>query len=106
MEGGSATSRIRSLQRRRGRGFQTRSRAGVEKEEKSEVQISKTEFESPGSLTSGKHQDGLGVYFTCKLCRVLGSRHIPPFIRRKPGTLYKVRKCSHGVWDVVCVGAG
>lgn len=74
MEGGSATSRIRSLPQRRCRGFQTLSRAGAEGEGRSEVQISKTQFESPGSLTSGKHQDGLRVYFTSKLCRVLGSR--------------------------------
>ena len=85
MEGGSRTSRIRSLPRRRCRGFQTRSRAGTEVKGRSEVQISKTQFKSPGSLTSGKYQDSLRVYFTSKLHRVLGSRQMPPFIRRKLG---------------------
>lgn len=91
MEGGSDTSRIRSLQPSLCRRFQTRCREGAEGEGRSEVQISNTQSESPGSLTSHKHQDGLPVYFTGKLCRVLGSRLIPPFIRGKLGT-------AHDLW--------
>lgn len=62
--------------------------AGAEREDRSEVQISNAQFENLGSLASGKHRDGLRVYFTVKLCRVLRSGQTSPFIRGKQPTIF------------------
>lgn len=111
MEGGSDTSRIRSLQRSCCHCFQTRCREGAEGEGRSEVQISNTHPKPWGSLTSGKDQDGPRVYFTGKLCRVSGFPQIPPFIGGKVDTTQRsLGKVRNGVWGVVvqgvCVEAG
>lgn len=61
---------------------------GAEKENRSEVQISNAQFENLGSLASGKHREGLRVYFTVKLCKILWSGQTPPFIRGKQPRIF------------------